>query len=231
MNPLRSILGDPRYFGPVWVFASLNIPFGKWAIHIPSVKDKLGIGNADLGIPIFLSLGIFTILPTAAKIINKIGVGRATSLGVLCIGLMALLPLFAPNYYMLMGSLYLFGAFNGLADIPMNTLVTEIEKKDKRKFMSAAHGFFSLGGLGGFYHNHRQSAPAHAFGGNPGPFRKCGFLYCRFGIYGLPVCLSHFRVYRQAMAVVKLFYGLVGSRQCHIDGNVTSESETYGFLS
>ena len=29
----------------------------------------------------------------------------------------------------------------------MNTLVTEIEKEDGKKFMSAAHGFFSLGGV------------------------------------------------------------------------------------
>ena len=29
----------------------------------------------------------------------------------------------------------------------MNTLVTEIEKEDKQNFMSAAHGFFSLGGV------------------------------------------------------------------------------------
>ena len=29
----------------------------------------------------------------------------------------------------------------------MNTLVTEIEKEDKQHFMSAAHGFFSLGGV------------------------------------------------------------------------------------
>jgi fucose permease len=46
-----------------------------------------------------------------------------------------------------MGSLFLFGASNGLTDIAMNTLVTEIEKEDKQNFMSAAHGFFSLGGV------------------------------------------------------------------------------------
>ena len=34
-----------------------------------------------------------------------------------------------------------------LTDIAMNTLVTEVEKKDEQNFMSAAHGFFSLGGV------------------------------------------------------------------------------------
>ncbi|MGB5435120.1 MAG: MFS transporter [Maribacter sp.] len=148
MNSLRLILSNPRYFGPAWVFASLNILFGTWVIYIPSVKDKLGIDKADLGIAIFfLSLGVFTIFPIAAKIINKVGVGKATSIGILCSSLIALLPLLAPSYYTLMASLFLFGAFNGLTDIAMNTLVTEIEKEDNQKIMSAAHGFFSLGGV------------------------------------------------------------------------------------
>jgi fucose permease len=155
MRSLRLILSNARYFAPAWVFASLNIWFGTWAIYIPVVKDRLGIDKASLGIAIFcLSLGVFAILPIAARIINRIGVGRATWYGVLISSVFAMLPLLAPNYYFLMSSLFLFGASNGFTDIAMNTLVTEIEKEDRKTFMSAAHGFFSLGGvlagLGGF---------------------------------------------------------------------------------
>jgi fucose permease len=46
-----------------------------------------------------------------------------------------------------MAALFFFGATNGFTDISMNTLVTELEKEDKAKFMSASHGFFSLGGV------------------------------------------------------------------------------------
>ncbi|KQC29721.1 MFS transporter [Flagellimonas eckloniae] len=148
MKSLQLIFSNPRYFAPAWVFASLNIWFGTWAIYIPTVKDKLGIDKADLGIAIFcLSLGVFTIFPLASKIINKLGVGRATWFGVLLGSATALFPLMVPNYYLLMVSLFVFGASHGLLDISMNTLVTEIEKEDEQKFMSAAHGFFSLGGI------------------------------------------------------------------------------------
>lgn len=148
MKSLRLILSNPRYFAPAWVFASLNIWFGTWAIYIPTVKENLGIDKSELGIAIFfLSFGVFTIFPMAAKIINKIGVGRATWYGVLLSSVAALLPLIAPNYYALMASLFFFGASNGFTDISMNTLVTELEKEDKQNFMSAAHGFFSLGGV------------------------------------------------------------------------------------
>jgi len=148
MKSLRLILSNPRYFGPAWVFASLNILFGTWAIYIPTVKEALQIDKSELGIAIFfLSLGVFTVFPIASTIINRVGVGKATWYGVLCSCVAAMLPLLAPSYYTLMAALFLFGASNGFTDIAMNTLVTEVEKKDEAKFMSAAHGFFSLGGV------------------------------------------------------------------------------------
>jgi len=148
MKSLKLILSNPRYFAPAWVFASLNILFGTWAIYIPTVKENLGIDKSELGIAIFfLSLGVFTVFPVAARIINRIGVGKSTWYGVILICISGALPLLAPNYYTLMGALFLFGATHGFTDIAMNTLVTEIEKEDKQNFMSAAHGFFSLGGV------------------------------------------------------------------------------------
>lgn len=148
MKSLRLILSNPRYFAPAWVFASLNILFGTWAIYIPTVKESLQIDKATLGIAIFfLSLGVFTIFPVASRIINRIGVGRATWIGVLLICATAVLPMLAPSFITLAIALFLFGATNGFTDISMNTLVTEIEKEDGQNFMSASHGFFSLGGV------------------------------------------------------------------------------------
>jgi len=148
MKSLQLILSNPRYFAPAWVFASLNILFGTWAIYIPKVKENLVIDKSELGFAIFfLSLGVFTVFPVAAKIINRIGVGKATWYGVLLICVSGVLPLLATNIYMLMAYLFVFGATHGFTDIAMNTLVTEIEKEDKQNFMSAAHGFFSLGGV------------------------------------------------------------------------------------
>ena len=148
MKSLRLILSNPRYFGPAWVFASLNILFGTWAIYIPTVKEALAIDKSQLGFAIFfLSLGVFTVFPMASTIINRVGVGRATWYGVLCCCAAAIFPLLAPSYYTLMAGLFLFGASNGFTDIAMNTLVTEVEKEDKQNFMSAAHGFFSMGGV------------------------------------------------------------------------------------
>lgn len=148
MKSLRLLLSNPHYFGPAWVFASINILFGTWAIYIPTIKANLEIDKSELGIAIFfLSLGVFTIFPLASSIINKIGVGKATWYGVILSSFAALLPILAPSYETLMAGLFLFGAANGFTDISMNTLVTELENKDNQKIMSASHGFFSLGGV------------------------------------------------------------------------------------
>ena len=141
MKSLGLIFSNARYFGPSWVFASINILFGTWAIYIPTVKENLGIDKSQLGIAIFcLSLGVFIVFPFASSIINRIGVGKATWYGVLISCCTAILPILSPSYYALMGSLFLFGASNGFTDISMNTLVTELEKTDKAKFISASHG-------------------------------------------------------------------------------------------
>ncbi|MEZ2415924.1 MFS transporter [Muriicola sp. E247] len=148
MRSLRLILTNPRYFGPAWAFASLNILFGTWAIYIPLVKEDLGIDKATLGIALFfLSLGVFTVFPVASRIVNFLGVGRATWIGILLLCFTALFPLMANSFITLALALFFFGSANGFLDISMNTLVTEIEKEDQQKFMSASHGFFSLGGV------------------------------------------------------------------------------------
>jgi len=166
MKSLALILGNVRYFAPSWVFVSLNVWFGTWAIYIPYVQDKLGIDKAELGVAIFcLSLGVFTVFPFASRIINRIGVGRSTEIGVYLCSVFALFPLIAPGYWSLCISLFLLGLGNGFTDIAMNTLVSEIEIKDKKHIMSAAHGFFSLGGvlvgLGSFLVPKIDNPPLH----------------------------------------------------------------------
>ncbi len=148
MKSLRLIISNPRYFGPAWAFASLNILFGTWAIYIPAVKEDLGIDKATLGIALFfLSFGVFTVFPVASRIVNYLGVGRATWFGIIGLCITALFPLMANSFVTLALALFFFGSANGILDISMNTLVTEIEKEDKQNFMSASHGFFSLGGV------------------------------------------------------------------------------------
>jgi len=157
MKSLQLILTNPRYFAPAFVFTTLNIVFGTWAIYIPTIKTNLGIDEGQLGIAIFcMALGTLTMIALAPKIIRKFGVGRATAFGLFIFLITFIAPFSVNDYYTFCLGMYIVGAFSGFTDVAMNTLVTEIEKQDNVHIMSANHGFFSLGGfigagIGGFF--------------------------------------------------------------------------------
>ena len=121
---------------------------GTWVLYLPHVKMKFDLNDAQIGIALFcLAFGLLISIPFVPAINKKLGVGQATRLGILLFAFSFNLPLLAPNYLLLCSSLLLVGIFSGFTDIAMNALVSTIEKNDKQNFMSAAHGFFSLGGF------------------------------------------------------------------------------------
>lgn len=120
---------------------------GTWILYIPQIKQKLQLNDAELGSALFcLAIGLLSVMPFTSFITKKVGLGRCTLISVCIFALAYIGPILATNYQMLCALLYVVGIFSGLTDISMNTVVSEIEKEDKVNFMSAAHGFFSLGG-------------------------------------------------------------------------------------
>ncbi len=148
MESLKLILSKGRYFAPAFVFATLNVLVGTWAIYIPTITKRLGINEGELGIAIFyMALGTLLFIALAPKVMDYIGVGKATALGVLIAIFTFIIPFTTLQYHWFCIGMFIVGAFIGFTDVAMNTLVTEIEKEDDVHIMSANHGFFSLGGL------------------------------------------------------------------------------------
>ncbi len=111
---------------------------------------RLQISEVQLGIAIFcFALGTFTVLFLAHKIIDQFGVGKCSFWGLIAHSIAFIFPFIAPSYPALCISLFLVGLTGGFTDISINTLVSELEKRDKVYIMSSAHGFFSLGGIVG----------------------------------------------------------------------------------
>ena len=168
MNSLLLLLRNRRYFAPAWIFASLNIVVGTWVLYLPAVRDRLGLTEGEIGIALFcFSAGLLTMIPFAARVIKAVGLGRAAFGAILGFAAAMCLPVQMPTYVSLCVVLYCAGIVVSLTDIAMNALVSEIEQEDDQNFMSAAHGFFSLGGVigagaGTFLLPH-FSVPAHHF--------------------------------------------------------------------
>ena len=148
MHSLLLILSRRRYFAPAWIFASLNIVVGTWVLYLPDVRDRLDLSEGEIGIALFcFSAGLLTMIPFAAKLLGAVGLGRGTFFAILTFAAAMCLPVQMPTYVSLCVALYFAGLAVSLTDIGMNALVSEIEQEDEGNFMSAAHGFFSLGGV------------------------------------------------------------------------------------
>jgi fucose permease len=148
MKSLQLIISNLKYFAPSWVFSSVNILIGTWILYLPHIKMKFELNDSQVGIALFFTAcGLLISIPFVPYVNNKIGTGRSTKIGILVLAILFNLPLLAPNYYLLCISLLFTGVFSGFTGTSMNALVSIVEKRDQQNFMSAAHGFFSLGGF------------------------------------------------------------------------------------
>lgn len=148
MKSLRLIIGNIRYFAPAAVFASVNVLIGTWILYLPHIKTKFGIDDAQVGFALFFTAcGLLFSIPFVPYVNKKIGTGRSTMIGITALALLFNLPLLATSYATLCLTLLFTGVFSGFTGTSMNALVSIIERRDGQYFMSAAHGFFSLGGF------------------------------------------------------------------------------------
>lgn len=150
MNSLRLILKNPVFFAPAWVFASVNILIGTWILYIPHIKAKFSLNDAEVGFALFFTAcGLLLSIPFVPLLNKRLGTGVSTKTGVVLLAIAFNFPLLAPSYFLLCLSLLCIGILSGFTDVSMNALVSIIETREKKHLMSAAHGFFSLGGFFG----------------------------------------------------------------------------------
>ena len=150
MVSLRVIFSNIRYFSITWLFASINLMVGTWVLYIPHIKEKLAINDAQIGIALFcFSLGVLLFLPVVPWLSKTIGLGKTSFFAVVLFAMAYVMPFIVTHYITLCIALFTVGIFLGITDVSMNALVSVSEKRDVSHFMSAAHGFFSLGGAVG----------------------------------------------------------------------------------
>ena len=115
MKSLWLLITQRRYFSPAWVFASINIMVGTWILYLPFIKERFMLNDAEVGSALFFTAcGLLFSIPLVPKLNKFFGVGRCTQVGIVLLSLTFNLPLIAPNYYALCGSLFFMGSFLAL---------------------------------------------------------------------------------------------------------------------
>ncbi|CAM2139075.1 MFS transporter [Pararobbsia alpina] len=148
------------FFTAGWVFAS-------WGVHVPTVKEKFGLDDAQLSVALFaVAGGSILAMPKVGKWAARVGTRTACTVGGLGACLMTSLILLMPWYWPVVVLLALYGALGAALDVSMNTEAADVEAAIGKPIVSSLHGMFSLGGLagaaaGGFALSHGMAPALH----------------------------------------------------------------------
>jgi fucose permease len=132
------------------LFFIAGMMYGTWGIHVPTVRDRFELNPALLSLALFAVAGGSILAMTAnGAWIARVGTRRACLAGGLTMATCAALILVVPAYWMLLVVLAAFGAGMATLDVAMNAEASAVEQALGRPIMSALHGMFSVGGMGG----------------------------------------------------------------------------------
>ncbi|MDB5819481.1 MAG: transporter [Rhizobacter sp.] len=131
-------------------FFGMGFMFATWGVHIPTVKQRYGVGESALGLAI-LAMGIGSLLglSQAGRLIARFGARRVLLVTGIANGLGLACLLSLPSFAVLMAVLFVMGMVGSVFDVAMNAEASRIESLEKRPLMSGFHGMFSLGGMAG----------------------------------------------------------------------------------
>ena len=130
------------------VFALNGFLLGMWIVNIPTIKDRTGVDQADLGLMLLVLGGMAWVgMQLSGPAVDRFG-SRPVAI-VATIALAATLPGpgFATSGGQLVAALAVVGFFNGFIDVAQNAQAVVVEREYRRPIMSAFHAFYSMGAL------------------------------------------------------------------------------------
>ncbi|NUR95613.1 MAG: MFS transporter [Kribbellaceae bacterium] len=130
------------------VFCVHGAVTGSFATRVPWIQEHSGLSAGELGLALaFPALGAALMMPLAARVTHRFGTRNALR-GLLALWTLALIPpSFAPGLLTLCVALLIYGGTAGMADVAMNALGVEVERRLKKSIMSGLHGLWSAGVL------------------------------------------------------------------------------------
>jgi MFS family permease len=132
------------------VFALNGVVFGSWAARIPAIRDRLELGDGQLGIALAgLALGAIVAMPVGGAIVARRGSAPVVRAAVLIVAAAIAIVALAPSLPVLCLGTVVLGIANGSLDVTMNAHGVAVEKRHGRPILAGFHAAFSAGGLVG----------------------------------------------------------------------------------
>lgn len=127
-----------------------GLVFSSWASRIPTIKNKLGITEGELGsLLLLMPIGEVATLAPVGKLVAMYGSKSVFNVGIIGYVIMLLTIPFAHRFWSLAVILTFFGICSNACNISINTQGVDVENLYKRSIMSSFHGAWSLAGFVG----------------------------------------------------------------------------------
>ena len=133
-------------------FIGAGFVFASWAARIPQVRDRLDLGNAELGLVLLvIAAGSVLALPLSGPLIARAGSRRTVLVAALLVAaaLAAVAVGAGIGVVPLSAGLFVLGIGYGAWDVAMNVQGAVVERLLGRDVMSRFHAGFSLGTVAG----------------------------------------------------------------------------------
>jgi len=128
------------------LFASFGIVLSTWAVHLPALKQSVGMSNAVTGtVLLILGIGSLAGMQISGVAISRWGTERVAVMAGVALAVSIMVPLAATTIGQAAVGAFVLGASAGCADVGMNAAAVDVERDYGRPIMAAFHAVFSIG--------------------------------------------------------------------------------------
>lgn len=128
------------------LFASFGIVLSTWAVHLPALKQSVGMSNAVTGtVLLILGIGSLAGMQISGVAISRWGTERVAVMAGVALAVSIMVPLAATTIGQAAVGAFVLGTSAGCADVGMNAAAVDVERDYGRPIMAAFHAVFSIG--------------------------------------------------------------------------------------
>src|SRR4051812_24433969 len=130
------------------MFTVNGLLLGGWGGSLPSLREKLAIGDGAIALMLFLAgIAGITSMQIGGRLSDAVGARRITLVALPVLVAAVVVLAFAPSYPVAVVGAMLLGFGNGAMDVSMNAIGVQVEAARRSAVMSSFHAFFSIGNL------------------------------------------------------------------------------------
>ncbi len=142
----HAAVGSPRAVAVV--FGAAGLVMAQTLARVPALRDQIGASQSELGLALIGGgLGSLLAMPFTARLVDRFGSRRVTTVALVCACLGWGSVAFAGNVWVLGLLLVMAGGPIGVWDVAMNIQGTLVEQSRRRSLMPLFHAAFSAGAV------------------------------------------------------------------------------------